>query len=176
MFATRFLGKEKFENYDDYIQNAIPTVPDNFNFAYDVVDEIARETPDKVAILWTNDSNEKKSITFKMLSDMSNAVANYLASRGIKRGDTVLLFMRRRWEYWVLMMAMHKICAIPIPSTNQLKSKDIKYRLDTANVRTVISFDDGMIMNEIKTAIGEDDKIQLINCDEITTACETYPT
>ena len=176
MFATRFLGKEKFENYDDYIQNAIPTVPDNFNFAYDVVDEIARETPDKVAILWTNDSNEKKSITFKMLSDMSNAVANYMASRGIKRGDTVLLFMRRRWEYWVLMMAMHKICAIPIPSTNQLKSKDIKYRLDTANVRTVISFDDGMIMNEIKTAIGEDDKIQLINSDEITTACETYPT
>ena len=76
MFATRFLGKEKFENYDDYIQNAIPTVPDNFNFAYDVVDEIARETPDKVAILWTNDSNEKKSITFKMLSDMLNAVAN----------------------------------------------------------------------------------------------------
>ncbi|MBQ8728900.1 MAG: AMP-binding protein, partial [Alphaproteobacteria bacterium] len=127
MFALRFLKQEKFDNYDDYRQNAVPSVPDNFNFAYDVVDVIASETPDKVALLWTNDSGEKKKITFKMLSAMSNAVANFLASRGLKRGDTVLLFLRRRWEYWVLMMAMHKLGVIPIPSTNQLKAEDIKY-------------------------------------------------
>ena len=175
MFALRFLKQEKFDNYDDYRQNAVPSVPDNFNFAYDVVDVIASETPDKVALLWTNDSGEKKKITFKMLSAMSNAVANFLASRGLKRGDTVLLFLRRRWEYWVLMMAMHKLGVIPIPSTNQLKAEDIKYRLDTANVAAVIAYDDGAIVNEIRAAIGNSD-IPLIDCAEVATACDTFPT
>ena len=98
MFIKRFLAKEKFDNYDDYVQNAVVNVPENFNFAYDVVDVIANETPDKVAVLWVNDDGEKKSITFKMLSEMSGAVANFLAARGVKQGDTVLLFMRRRWN------------------------------------------------------------------------------
>ena len=175
MFATCFLGKDKFDSYDDYVQNAVPNVPDNFNFAYDVIDVIANETPDKVAIIWVNDSGEKKLITFKMLAQMSNAVANFLGAHGVKKGDAVLLFMRRRWEYWVLMMAMHKLGAIPIPSTNQLKAKDIKYRLKTADVHTVIAFDDGVIVNEIKDAIGDDDTIHLIDCADVTDACENYP-
>ena len=175
MFAKRFLVKEKFDNYDDYIQNATVSVPENFNFAYDVVDVIAEENPDKVALLWTNDAGEKKSITFKMLSQWSNAVANFLTTRGLKKGDTVLLFLRRRWEYWILMMAMHKLGIIPIPSTNQLKTKDIKYRLDTADVAAVVVFDDGVILNEIKSAIGDNDKIQLIDCVDVARACDSYP-
>ena len=175
MFIKRFLKKEKFDNYDDYIQNAVPVVPENFNFAYDVLDVMANESPDKVAVLWVNDDGEKKSITFKMLSEMSGAVANFLAERGIKKGDTVLLFMRRRWEYWVVMMAMHKLGAIPIPSTNQLKSEDIKFRIKTADVKSVIAFDDGVVVNEIKTAIGDNDSVQLIDCSEIADACEKYP-
>ena len=134
MFAKRFLKKDSFKNYDDYLQNATPVVPDNFNFAYDVVDVIANESPDKVAILWVNDNGERLSITFKMLSMWSNAVANFLIAHGLKRGDTVLLFLRRRWEYWVLMMAMHKLGVIPIPSTNQLKTEDIKYRLNACHM------------------------------------------
>ena len=133
MFAHRFLTKDKFDNYDDYIHNAIPQIPENFNFAYDVIDVLAREEPDKVAILWTNDAGEKKTFTFRDLSLLSNAAANFLASRGLTHGDTVLMFMRRRWEYWVLMMAMHKLGVIPIPSTNQLKAEDIKYRIQMAN-------------------------------------------
>ena len=176
MFAKRFLKKESYDNYDDYIQNALPIVPDNFNFAYDVVDVIAKETPGKVALLWVNDAGEKKSITFKMLSQWSNAVANFLVARGLNKGDTVLLFMRRRWEYWVLMMAMHKLGVIPIPSTNQLKTKDIEYRLKTAGVSAVIAFDDGVVLGEIKNAIGDNAAIQLIDCAEIAMACEKYPT
>ncbi len=174
MFAKKFLKKINFDNYDDYNQNAAPIVPDNFNFAYDVIDEIAKENPDKVALLWTNDEGQKKEITFKMLSQMSNAVANFLVERGLKVGETVLLFMRRRWEYWVLMMAMHKVGIIPIPSTNQLKTEDIKFRLKTASARAVIAFDDGVIVDEIKNAIGDKD-IQLIDCKTIADACETYP-
>ena len=176
MFATRFLSKEQFDNYQDYMQNAIPTVPDNFNFAYDVIDVIASETPDKIAIMWINDTGDKKTISFKQLSQMSNSVANFLSTRGIKTGDTVLLFLRRRWEYWVLMMAMHKLGAIPIPSTNQLKSEDIKYRIQVSDTHTIIAFDDGIIMNEIKDAISETNAVQIIDCSEITRACTEYPT
>ena len=173
MFAKRFLKQDKFENYDDYRKNAMPIVPENFNFAYDVVDVIAKETPDKIAILWINDSGEKKSITFGMLSQWSNAVANFLVQRGLSKGDAVLLFLRRRWEYWVLMMAMHKVGIIPIPSTNQLKAEDIKFRLGAADVHTVIAFDDGSIVNEIKSAIGDRNDVQLIDSVDVAMACET---
>lgn len=174
MFALRFLNKNTFDNYDDYIKNAIPNVPNNFNFAYDVIDVIANETPDKTALLWTDDTKEKKTFSFKDLSIMSNKVANFLISKGIHKNDTVLLFMRRRWEYWILMMAMHKVGAIPIPSTNQLKAEDIKYRIDTANVKNIIAFDDGHIIKEIKEAIGED-QIQLIYNTEVAQSLNNMP-
>lgn len=174
MFATRFLAKQNFENYNDYRENGAPIVPENFNFAYDVIDVIARETPNKNAIIWVDDSGDKKTFTYSDLSSMSNAVANYLVSRGLKKGDTVLLFLRRRWEYWILMMAMHRVGIIPIPSTNQLKAEDIKYRLDTAESRAVIAFDDGHIMDEIKSAIGDSD-VMLISNDEVADSIKTMP-
>lgn len=175
MFALKFLNRLKFNDYADYSQNAKLTVPDDFNFAYDVIDAIAAETPDKVALLWTDSNGDKKVITFRDLSRMSNMAANFLTARGVHHGDCVLLFMRRRWEYWVLMMAMHKIGVIPIPSTNQLKAEDIKYRLDAAEIKTVIAYDDGHIINEIQTAIGDGD-IQLINCADVDRALDGgYP-
>lgn len=175
MFALRFLPKDKFDSYDDYRQNAVVHVPDNFNFAYDVIDVLTNEEPDHVALLWTDDSGEKKRFTYRDLSLMSSSVANFLAARGLKKGDTALLFMRRRWEYWILMMAMHKLGAIPIPSTNQLKAEDIKYRIDTAGVQAIIAFDDGTVMNEITAAIG-DSAIQLISNTEIARAIDEMPT
>ncbi len=174
MFALRFLSKDIFDGYADYSQNAVPRIPENFNFAYDVIDELAHTEPNKIAIIWQNKRGQKKTITFSQLSAYSNSVANFLTAHGIKRGDTVLLFMRRRWEYWVLMMAMHKICAIPIPSTNQLKAADISYRINAADVRTIIAFDDGHIMNEIHTAIA-DSNIQVISCRDIANAIDTMP-
>ena len=175
MFAKRFLKKDNFDSYDDYVQNAAPIVPDNFNFVYDVIDVLANETPDKTAILWVNDAGDKKIISFRDLSKMSNAVDNFLVAQGLNKGDTVLLFMRRRWEYWVLMMAMHRVGVIPIPSTNQLKAEDIAFRIKMADVKTIIAFDDGVVCNEIKNAIGDDD-VRLIDCDQITNACETCST
>ncbi|MCQ2599310.1 MAG: AMP-binding protein [Alphaproteobacteria bacterium] len=175
MFALKFLKKAKFDNYDDYLQNAVPVVPDNFNFAYDVIDVIAIETPEKVALLWTDDSGEKRKFTFRDISLMSNAAANFLMSRGLKRGDTVLVFLRRRWEYWILMMAMHKLGVIPIPSTNQLKAEDIKYRVDTAQVQAIIAFDDGHILGEIHSAVGDMSLPLILNTD-VTDAIKTMPT
>jgi len=174
MFATRFLAKKNFENYEDYRQNAMPIVPEHFNFAYDVIDVIARETPEKCAIIWVDDAGIRRDFTFGDLSKMSNAVANYLTSRGLKKGDTVLLFLRRRWEYWILMMAMHKAGIIPIPSTNQLKAEDIKYRIDAAESRAIIAFDDGHIIPEIKNAIG-DSNVMFITNEEIADSINTMP-
>ncbi len=175
MFALKLVGKANFDNYEDYKQNAIPQVPDNFNFAYDVIDALAIESPDKVALIWNDDAGDKKTFTFRDLARASNAAANFLSARGIKKGDTVLLFMRRRWEYWILMLAMHKLGAIPIPSTNQLKAEDIKYRINTADVKNIIAFDDGYIVNEIRNAIG-DDNIQLIPCEDVAAGIEQSPT
>ncbi len=174
MFALKFLKKDKFENYNDYVQNGKPQVPDNFNFSYDVIDVLAKETPDKVALLWTNDTNEKKSFTFSDLSRMSNAAANFLTSRGLHKGDTVLLFLRRRWEYWILMLAMHKIGVIPIPSTNQLKTEDIEYRIQQADVKAIIAFDDGHVFTEIKNALTDKD-IQLISNDDVAASLTSMP-
>ena len=174
MFAWRFLKKHVFDNYQDYVENAVPVVPENFNFAYDVIDVLADESPDKPAILWTNDLGERRTFTFRDLSELSNAAANFLTSRGVSRGDRVLLFMRRRWEYWVLMMAMHKLGVIPIPSTNQLKNHDIRYRIETADVKTIIAFDDGVVADEIWAAIGDRD-VQLILCDELDAGIDEMP-
>lgn len=172
MFFKKFLKKDKFDSYDDYIKNAIPTVPENFNFAYDVIDALASESPDKAAVLWIDDTGAKITFTYKDLSEQSNAVANFLTTRGIKRGDTVLLFLRRRWEYWVLMMALHKLGAVPIPSTNQLKAHDIEYRMAMANVKNIVAFDDGYIMGEINAAIYGTD-VQLITNEEIASAAKS---
>ncbi len=174
MFAQNFLKKTEFDNYDDYIQNGAPIVPDNFNFAYDVIDVLARQEPDKLALLWTDDSGEKKRFTFRDLGRMSSAAANFLASRGLVRGDTVLLFMRRRWEYWILMLAMHKMGVIPIPSTNQLKAEDIEYRIAQADAKAIIAFDDGHIVNEITAAIG-DKSVQLMSNTDVANALDTMP-
>ncbi len=174
MFAQNFLKKTEFDNYDDYIQNGAPIVPDNFNFAYDVIDVLAHQEPDKLALLWTDDSGEKKRFTFRDLGRMSSAAANFLASRGLVRGDTVLLFMRRRWEYWILMLAMHKMGVIPIPSTNQLKAEDIEYRIAQADAKAIIAFDDGHIVNEITAAIG-DKSVQLMSNTDVANALDTMP-
>ncbi len=173
MFIKKFLSKTKFDNYQDYRDNAKPIVPDNFNFGYDVIDELAKTNPTKNALLWTNDAGESKTFNFLQLSEMSNSVANFLTERGIKRGDAVLLFLRRRWEYWVLMMALHKIGATPIPSTNQLKAHDIEYRISMADVKNIIYFDDGYILDEIKQSKGAEN-VQLISNVDIANAIDTF--
>ncbi|MDR0741699.1 MAG: AMP-binding protein [Rickettsiales bacterium] len=174
MFALKFLKKDKFDDYDDYMKNAAPIVPARFNFAYDVVDAMAAETPDRVALLWTDDTGSKRSFTFQDLSEMSNAAANFLISRGVGRGDAVLLFLRRRWEYWILMIALHKIGAVPIPSTNQLKAHDIKYRIGMADVKHIVAFDDGHIIGEVQESIAGGD-IRLILNTQAAAAIESFP-
>ena len=118
------------------------TYPDNFNFAYDVVDELAKTKPDKLAMIWLSDEGEEKRFTFKDMSLLSNKAANYFTSLGIKRGDSVILVMKRSYYFWVVMLALHKMGAIPIQATNMLKEKDYEYRCNRAgNVAVVVTAD-----------------------------------
>lgn len=152
MFRNRFLQETEYSSYEDYFENGRIVVPENFNYAYDVVDVLAKENPELKALYWTNDEGEKKVFTFKDISDLSNQAANILLEAGIAKGDRVLLFLRRRYEYWYMMMALHKIGAVAIPSTSQLKSHDIEYRLKMANVKGIVAFGEGII-REVEEAM-----------------------
>ena len=106
MFALRFLNKDKFDNYDDYKENAVPNVPDNFNFAYDVIDEIANEAPNKVAIIWTDDNNDTKKFTFRDLSRYSNMVANFLTVRRFHIKNCIPDFSGKPADLWAAKLGL----------------------------------------------------------------------
>ena len=151
-----------YEKYLTEIKDAAGTVtdvryniPQDFNFGYDCVDTIAKNTPDKRALFWCNDHGAEKTITFGDMKKESDKYASYLLSRGIKKGDKVMLILKRHFEYWHIIVALHKIGAITIPATNQLQTKDIVYRLDAADIKAVVCTPDGNISDLLLEASGK---------------------
>lgn len=138
--AYRYLERENFESYEDFSRNLKLKVPDNFNFAYDIIDEYARLEPERLALVWCDDHGEERRFTFADLKRWSDKTANYLKSLGIKKGDKVMLFLRRRYEFYFFALALCKIGAIYIPCTNQLKEKDIVYRICAAGVKMAVVY------------------------------------
>lgn len=121
------------------------TYPDNFNFGYDVVDRLASECGDKRAIVWTNTEGDERTITFSDLKEKSDKIASLFLSNGIKKGDHVIVALKRHCEYWYTAIALHKIGAVLIPVTHMLTEKDFRYRFISADVRfAVITSDDGV--------------------------------
>lgn len=112
--------------------------PENFNFGYDVIDEIAAKTPDKRALVWCNTQGEEHIFSFSDISRESNRVANVLLAAGVKRGDRVMLALKRHYEYWFTVIALHKIGAIMVPVTHMLTPDDIIYRLEAAKINAII--------------------------------------
>ncbi len=138
----KYLVKQDFNSYEDFMANFSIKKPDNFNFAYDVVGYYADVEPEKVALVWCNDDDCKKTITFRDLDVMSNRVANMLLSLGIVKGDSIMLILKSRYEFWYMILALHKIGAVGIPATHMLTTKDIKYRIKEADVKMIISVSD----------------------------------
>ena len=116
---------------------------ETFNFGFDIVDEIARKYPDKLAMLYVNRDHEEQRFTFKDMKDASNQCANYFTSLGIRRGDRVMLVLKRHYQFWFAMVALHKLGAIAIPATNQLKEHDFEYRFNAAGVKAIVCTADG---------------------------------
>ena len=138
MLATRYIRTD-FTSQKEFEQNYVLNIPERFNFAYDIVDEYARISPDKPAMVWTNVAGEERRFTFRDMSEKSNQVANYFRSLGLKKGDPVMLVMKRRYEYWFCALALMKLGCVIIPATAQLAKKDVVYRCEAASIRAIVT-------------------------------------
>ena len=151
----RFLQQTHFESVEDYNKNLKFIIPENFNFAYDVMDEWAKEKPNGLALLWTNDQGKELKTTFAELKEQTDQAASYLQSLGIGKNDPVMLILKRRYEWWIIMLALHKIGAIVIPATHMLTKHDIVYRNTRASVKAIICVDDAYVCEQIGLAVEE---------------------
>ena len=128
---------------------------DKFNFAFDCVDAIAEKTPDKLAMQWVAGDKSDRRFTFGEMKKYSARTANYFESLGIKKGDTVMLVLKRHYQFWFCMLALHKIGAIAIPATNQLVEHDFSYRYKAAGVKAIVCTADGEVSAEAEKAAAE---------------------
>ncbi|MGI6085571.1 MAG: AMP-binding protein [Acetivibrionales bacterium] len=158
--AYRYLDRETFTSYEDFAQNLKINVPESFNFAYDIIDEYARLEPEKLALVWCDDAGEEKSFTFKDLKFWSDKTANFLKNNGIKKGDKVMLILRRRYEFYFFCFALCKIGAVYIPSTNQLKEKDIIYRNNAAGVKMIVAYNWSEVIDSVDKSRGESETLE----------------
>ncbi len=127
-----------------------PVVPEDFNFAYDCVDYIARHQPDRRAMVWCDDLGHQRTFTFGDMSRYSNMTANLLLQNGVKRGDMVMVILKRHYQFWFTILALHKIGAVIIPATNLLTKKDVVYRVNAARVSAIVCTADGEVSQAVE--------------------------
>jgi len=139
------------------------TNEDKFNFGFDCVDAIAEKEPDKLAMLHISNNLTERRFTFGDIKRLSNKAANYFQSLGIKKGDRVMLVLKRHYQFWVAVTALHKLGAVSIPATNQLMAHDFEYRFNAAGVKAIVCTGDGIVADEaMKGAMTADEKPLLI--------------
>lgn len=125
---------------------------ENYNFAYDVADEIAKQEPQKTAVVWCDEQGNEKILTFQEISELSSKAANFFLSQGIQKGDRILLMLKRHYEYWYLQMALHKIGAVSVPATYMLQKHDIAYRIAAAGIKAIICAEDEDLCRHVREA------------------------
>lgn len=146
-------GSLEFSSYEEMREKFSIKIPENFNFAYDVVDEYAGTEPNRTALVWCDDNDEERYFSFFDLAEASAKTANFLKERGIKKGDRVMIILRRRYEFWFFLLALHKIGAIAIPATTMLLAKDVEYRNKAANVKMIVTVDDESLQEEVEKSL-----------------------
>ncbi len=135
-------------------------VPEHFNFAYDVLDEIARLEPGRRCLVWCNDTGEERIFSYGEMSRLSNQAANLFASHGVKKGDMVMLVLKRHYQFWYALMGLHKLGAIGVPATNLLTTNDYVYRFDAAEIKHLVVTSEGDCCSRIEEAMDEYDGIR----------------
>lgn len=158
----RFLRQTSFVSVDDYKENLDFRVPDNFNFAYDVMDVWAEEKPDKTALLWTNDEGDCLRFSFNDLKEQSDKAAAYFLSLGIGRGDAVMLILKLNYEFWLSMLALHKIGAVAIPATHMLTAHDIVYRNNRADIKAIICVGEDYVLKQVRASKADSPTLELL--------------
>lgn len=150
MVLDKYLAQTDFSSYQEFAEKFKVLVPENFNFAYDVVDEIARKTPEKIAMVWCNDLDDERIFTFADMKKYSDKAANFFLSAGIGKGDPVMLILKRRYEFWFCTLALNKIGAITIPATHLLSTKDIVYRANAADIKMIICVPEAEVIQHVE--------------------------
>jgi acetyl-CoA synthetase len=153
MMLDRFLARQQFSSYEEFAETYAVNIPDQFNFAYDVVDVFAKEEPEKIAMVWCNDEGEEHIFTFAQMKEYSDRAANVFTSLGIGKGDPVMLVLKRRYEFWFCILALHKIGAATIPATHLLTAKDITYRNNAADIKMIVSVAEEEVVKHIEDAL-----------------------
>ena len=156
----QFLSRISYSSYEDFATHFQINLPERFNFAYDVVDRIAQQTPDKPALVWCDDKGDAARFSFAEIAERSTRAANFFLSLGIGRGDPVMLVLKRRYEYWFCLLALHKIGAIAIPATHLLTKKDIVYRNNAASVKSIVAVDEPAVLDNVDAAAAESPTLQ----------------
>jgi len=136
LIYKRFVREKTDEN--GRLEKIDFVVPDNFNYGYDVVDELARKCPDKRCMVWLSSAKEEKDFSFKDISLLSNRTANMFTAMGINKGDKVMLVLKRHYQFWIAIIALHKIGAVAIPATSLLTAHDYEYRFNAAKVKAIV--------------------------------------
>ena len=154
--------RKDYADYEDFYKNYKLEIPENFNFAYDCIDELAKKSPNKLAMRWTNVAGEKRDFTFAEMKYYSDKTANYLKGLGIGKGDAVMLILKRHYEYWWTILALHKLGAITIPASNLLTPKDIIYRCNMADIKCIVCTSDGDISHRVQEAAPECPSLKLL--------------
>ena len=151
----RFLRKPEFGSYEDFLHNFRINVPENFNFAYDVLDVIAEEEPEKRALQWAHMDGRERAFTFAEISRLSKQAANLFVHLGIQKGDKVMLVLRRHYTFWIAIMALCRIGAVAVPATHLLTKKDIVYRANCAGIKMVVTSAEGCFAASCEEAMPE---------------------
>lgn len=158
----RFLTQTSFTSEEDYKRNLHFKIPENFNFAYDVMDAWAEERPDKLALLWTSERGEEVRATFAELKDQTDRTAAYFQSLGIGHGDKVMLILKRHYQWWLSMLALHKLGAVAIPATHMLTKHDIVYRDQRASVKAIVCANDEYVTSQILAAMPDSPTVKVL--------------
>ncbi len=156
---------EKFVEVEETATGELSAVhfkdPESFNFAFDVVDALGSRRPEKLALLHISNNKVEKRMTFQDMAKLSSRAANYFRSLGIKKGDRVLIVLRRNWQFWPIIIGLEKLGAIAIPAVDQLLEKDFLYRFEVAGVSAVICSADGDVIKQAEPAIEKYGKIEV---------------
>jgi acetyl-CoA synthetase len=146
----RFLKQTKFTSVEDFAKNLHFIIPENFNFAYDVMDAWAEEQPDKTALIWVDDWGHERTFTYAQLKEDTDQAASYFTQLGIGHDDKVMLILKRRYEWWIAILALHKIGAVAIPATHMLTAHDIVYRNNRASIKAIICVGDEYVLKQVE--------------------------
>ncbi len=154
MLADRYIPVN-FTSQEEFEKHFSLTIPESFHFAYDVVDEYARTEPHKRALIWCNVAGEERTFTFGEMARLSDKAANVFQAQGLKKGDPVILMLKRRYQFWIAALGLLKLGCVLIPATAQLQKKDILYRVNASSARAIVCVEEAEVREQVADAAKE---------------------